>query len=221
MSNAIRRKLYLVSLLVPGLILLLVMSARGQVPTQGPPCVPATGNLQAYAAKLDRVWGTRTNLLVCDGARVPFGSNARPGVVYFVPQQARDLGFDSLGIIYIIAHEWGHQVQAQRLGMGNAFVSNQMKEFQADCLAGYFIGAVLPFSPDTERKLIADAGAIGDDRVIHDVRLSGPLGNVIDQYGMASAHGNGKGRAYYVQVGYRDGRQRGVVSCAVIMPNLR
>src|SRR6266478_2806924 len=63
-------------------------SARGQAASPQPPCVPASGDLHTYAARLDRVWGTRTTLLMCDGARVPFGSNPKPGTVYFVPQQA-------------------------------------------------------------------------------------------------------------------------------------
>jgi len=63
------------------------------------------------------MWGTRTALLVCDGPNVKFGSHAKPGTVYFVPKEARDHGLDGLGIVYIIAHEWGHQVQFQRLGM--------------------------------------------------------------------------------------------------------
>ncbi len=166
--------------------------------------------------------GTRTTLLVCDGARVTFGSHATPGKVFFVPQQARDLDFDGLGIVYIIAHEWGHQVQFQRLRMQDAFtVFSQQKEFQADCLAGYFIGASLPYAVNTERRLTSFATAIGDDRIFHDARLSGPLGNVIDQYTKPGAHGNGQGRAAFLQTGYRDGRQRGIVSCAVITPNLR
>jgi predicted metalloprotease len=169
------------------------------------------------------MWGTRTALLICDGPNVKFGSHAQPGVVYFVPQQARQFGFDGLGIVYIIAHEWGHQVQSQRLGISTAFDSTQHKEFQADCLAGYFIGAALPYAPDTERRLMSAAGTIGDDRNLHNSLLSGPFGNVIDQYTSLDAHGNGQGRATNVQMGYRDGRQRerGIVSCAVITPNLR
>ena len=203
------------------LALFIVAPAAGQVPTQQPPCVPATGNLQSLAASLDRVWGTRTSLLVCDGARVRFGSQAKPGIVYFVPDQARALGFDGLGIVYIIAHEWGHQVQFQRLGIASAFTFSVNRELQADCLAGYFIGAKLPAAADTERRLIAAAAAIGDDRILHDVRLSGPLGGVIDQYTVPSAHGNAQGRSAFVQIGYRDGRKRDIVSCAVITPNLR
>ncbi len=198
----------------------IVAPAAGQVPTQQPPCVPATGNLQSLAASLDRVWGTRTTLLVCDGSRVPFGSQAKPGVVYFVPDQARALGFDSLGVVYIIAHEWGHQVQFQRQRIVNAFSFSQQREFNADCLAGYFIGAKLPAAPDTERRLMAAGAAIGDDRLLHDARLSGPFGNVIDQYMAPNPHGNAKGRAYFVQMGYRDGRKRDIVSCAIITPNL-
>jgi hypothetical protein len=198
-----------------------VAPAAGQVPTQQRPCVPATGDLQSLAARLDRVWSTRTTLLVCDGSRVPFGSQATPGVVYFVPDQARALGFDSLGVVYIIAHEWGHQVQFQRQRIANAFSFSQQREFNADCLAGYFIGATRPTASDTERRLMAAAAAIGDDRLLHDARLSGPFGNVIDQYLVPNAHGNAKGRAYFVQMGYRDGRQRGIVSCAVITPNLK
>ena len=203
------------------LALSIVAPAAGQVPTQQPPCVSATGNLQSLAASLDRVWGTRTTLLVCDGSRVPFGSQAKPGVVYFVPDQARALGFDSLGVVYIIAHEWGHQVQFQRQKIVNAFSFSQQREFNADCLAGYFIGAKLPPTPDTERRLMAAAAAIGDDRLLHDARLSGTFGNVIDQYMTPSAHGNAQGRAYFVQLGYRDGSKRSIVSCAVITPDLR
>jgi len=68
------------------------------------------------------------------------------------------------------------------------------------------------------------AASIGDDRILHDAGLSGTFGNVIDQYTHpADGHGNARGRAYYVQLGYQDGRQRerGIVSCAVITPNLR
>jgi len=135
--------------------------------------------------------------------------------VFFVPQQARDLRFDGVGIVYLVAHEWGHQVQFQRLGMQNAFTFNQQRELQADCLAGYFIGAILPYAADTERRLMSAAASIGDDRILHDARLSGPLGNVIDQF-TANPHSNAQGRASFVQVGYRDGRQRGIVSCAVV-----
>ena len=49
------------------------------------------------------------------------------------------------------------------------------------------------------------------------LNLSGPFGNVIDQYTIPGAHGNGQGRATSVQIGYQDGRQRErwIVSCAV------
>lgn len=208
-------------LVVAALALSAAAPAAGQAPNQRPPCVPATGNLQGLAASLDHVWGTRTALLVCDGARVTFGSQAKPGTVYFVPDQARALGFDSLGVLYIIAHEWGHQVQAQRLGIASAFTFSQQRELQADCLAGYFIGARLPPAPDTERRLMAAAAAIGDDRLLHDARLSGPFGNVIDQYATPNAHGNAQGRSTFVQMGYRDGRKRDIVSCAVVTPNLK
>jgi len=193
----------------------------GQVPAQQPPCVSATGNLQSLAASLDRVWGTRTTLLVCDGTRVPFGSQAKPGVVYFVPDQARALGFDSLGVAYIIAHEWGHQVQFQRQKIANAFSFTQQRELNADCLAGYFIGAKVSPSPNTERRLMAAAAAIGDDRLLHDVRLSGPFGNLVDQLATKNPHGNAQGRAYFAQVGFRDGSKHDIVSCAVVTPNLR
>ena len=151
------KSLLLISLLIPVSVVALVSAALGQGATPGPPCVSATGNLQAYATRLDHVWGTRTTLLVCDGARVPFGSHATPGRVFFVPQQARDLRFDGVGIVYLVAHEWGHQVQFQRLGMQNAFTFNQQRELQADCLAGYFIGAILPYAADTERRLMSAA----------------------------------------------------------------
>src|SRR5262249_36597446 len=146
-----RKTLLLKWFLIPTSFVALVTSL-GEGANPGPPCISASGDLQAYAARLDRVWGTRTTLLVCDGARVPFGSHATPGKVFFVPQQAQDLRFDGLGIVYLIAHEWGHQVQFQRLKIASAFDGTQQKEFQADCLAGYFIGAVLPYAADTERR---------------------------------------------------------------------
>lgn len=198
-----------------------VAPTAAQVANPQPACAPAAGNLKALGVRLDRVWGTRTEFLVCDGTRVTFGSQATPGTVYFVPDQAKALGFDSLGSLYIIAHEWGHQVQFQRQRIANAFNFNQQREFQADCLAGYFIGAVLPHAPDTERRLMAAAAAIGDDRILHDARLSGPFGNLIGQLTQPDSHGNAQGRAYFAQMGYRDGRQRGIVSCAVVTPNLR
>lgn len=87
--------------------------------------------------------------------------------MYFVPKEARDHGLDGLGIVYIIAHERGHQVQFQRLGMQNAFSFDQQIELQADCLAGYFIGATLPYAPDTERRLMSAAATLGDDHILH------------------------------------------------------
>ncbi len=200
------------------LVPVLATSVMGQVTNSQPACVPATGGLQTLAARLDHVWGTRTALLVCDGTRVKF--EAKPGTVYFVPDQARDLRFDNLGILYIVAHEWRHQVQFQRMGMANAFSFSQQKELQADCLAGYFIGAVTPYAPDTERRLMATAAAIGDDRILHNARLAGPFGNLVDQF-TPSPHGNAQSRADVIQIGHRDGRQRDIVSCAVVTPNLR
>jgi predicted metalloprotease len=76
-------------------------------------------------------------------------------------------------------------------------------------------------APDTERRLLSAAAAIGDDRILHSSRLSGPFGNLIDQFTTPSPHGNAQGRASFVQVGYRDGRQRGIVSCAIVTANLR
>jgi hypothetical protein len=221
MREAPRRTPCLLSLLISVLIAAQATSALGQVANSGPPCVAAPSNLQTIASRLNRVWGTRAGLLVCDGTRVPFGSQAKPGTVYFVPEQAHDLRFDGLGVLYIIAHEWGHQVQFQRLGMANMFNFSQQREFQADCLAGYFIGATLPYAPDTERRLMSAAAAIGDDRILHSSRLAGPFGNLIDQFTTSSPHGNAQGRASFVQVGYRDGRERGIVSCAIVTANLR
>jgi formylglycine-generating enzyme required for sulfatase activity len=184
--------------------LLFVPCATAQEADNRPPCVPATANLQALAERLNRFWGVRANLLVCDGERVKFGANATPGTVYFVPKEARDVGLDDeLGTAFIIAHEWGHQVQFERLRLQSAFSFNQQREFQADCLAGYFIGATFLYSPDTERRLMAATGALGEARGIHEPQFSGPLGNV---------------RAYYVQRGYRDGRQHGNVGCTGTTP---
>src|SRR5260370_19475158 len=162
----------LVSLAIPVFVLALVTSALGQAATTEPPCVSAAGDLQAHASRLDRMWGTRTALLVCDGARVTFGSHAKPGPVFFVPDQARSLGFDGLGIVYIIAHQWGHHVQFQRLGIQNAFTFNQQIELQADCFAGYFIGATLPYAPDTEPRLMSAAATLGADQILPRTPLS-------------------------------------------------
>jgi hypothetical protein len=70
---------------------------------------------------------------------------------------------------------------------------------------------------------MAAAETIGDDRIRHEARLSGPFGNIVDQYLAPNPHGNGQGRATNVRWDYRDGlqRERGIVSCAVITPNLR
>src|SRR5262245_8880855 len=130
MRKAPRNRPCVVGLLAPIVVFSLVTSVLGAT-DPGSPCVPASQSLQTYASRLDRFWGTRTTLLVCDGARVQFGSQARRGIVYFVPDQARDLNFDGLGIVYIIAHEWGHQVQSQRLGLQNAFSFTQHIELQA------------------------------------------------------------------------------------------
>jgi formylglycine-generating enzyme required for sulfatase activity len=189
--------------------LLFVPWSTGQERDSGSPCVPSTQHLQALAERLNRFWGVHADLLVCDGDRVKFGTHATPSGVYFVPKQAREIGLDDeVGTAYIIAHEWGHQVQFQRLRIESAFSLNSQREFQADCLAGYFIGATFPYSPDTERRLMGAVEAVGNDRTLHAQQLSGPLANV---------------RASYVREGYRDGRQRRVVGCKItnsIQPNL-
>src|SRR5262249_9838120 len=108
------------ALLLFGLLIVLFVNTPesfSQSTTDAPPCVPAPPNLQTYATALNRFWGTHANLLQCDGNRVVFGSSAKLGTVFFVPLQLEKLRFDGSGAVYILAHEWGHEVQFQRLSL--------------------------------------------------------------------------------------------------------
>ena len=126
----------------------------------------------------------------------------RHSIVEYVPEQARQLGFDGLGVSYIVPHEWGHEVQYQRVRDPVALLLGrqpgifpQATELQADCLAGYFIGATFGTTvPNIEARLMARAATIGDDRILHDQRLAGPLGNFLDVF-TPGPHGNGRNRA--------------------------
>jgi hypothetical protein len=191
---------------------------------QASPCSPVSEpHLKNLVVLLNKFWSTRAILTSCDGAQVSFGSRALPGIVEYVPEQARQLGFDNLGVTYIVAHEWGHEVQYQRVRDPVALLLGrqpgifpQARELQADCLAGYFIGKTFGTVPNIEARLMARAASIGDDRILHDQRLAGPLGNFLDVF-TPDAHGNGHNRAANIQQGFRLARQNAIAACGMPM----
>jgi predicted metalloprotease len=104
-----------------------------------------------------------------------------------------DLGEDAM--TFVLAHEWGHLVQA-RLGLLYEYPITVEKELAADCLAGDFFGALEEQVGMTDEEF---------NSVVSGLETFG------DQEGVpwtdASAHGTPVERAEALDVGFSDGTE--------------
>lgn len=137
------------------------------------------------------------NAYYCPGNQRVYYS---PNVVQWFPPRATA---SQLTVLWIIAHEFGHVVQA-RSGIWQArfwlrdgvskredLVYNRRAELQADCLSGAFVGSLATALGirDKQRDAIrAHANAWGDDVVTGDPNYEGD-------------HGSGANRAAWVLTG--------------------
>jgi predicted metalloprotease len=129
------------------------------------------------------------------------GEPSVPGNAYYCPdgnflawdEDLMQAGYTEIGdawVYLVIAHEWGHAIQAQ---LPDRFVSQRI-ELQADCLAGAALQGA------------ADQGLVriepGDDEEIAQT-----LEAVADDYRWTdeSSHGNARQRTAAFQGGVRDG----------------
>lgn len=142
-------------------------AARG-IPYRSPRIEAVSGPTPSACGELD-VW-------IAPGAYCP-----ADGTIYYVPEfftfAARAVG----EFTTVIAHEWGHHIQAQ-LGLD---VDPALYELQADCLGGAYLGAAEE----------ADALSPGD--------AAAGLG--LSQIAGSAIHGPGNLRAISFIGGYQDG----------------
>ena len=129
------------------------------------------------------------------------GEPSAPGNAFYCPsgnflawdEDLMRAGYTQIGdawVYLVIAHEWGHAIQAQ---LPDRFVSRAV-ELQADCLAG----AALQGAADQQLVRIEP----GDDEEIAQT-----LQAVADDYRWTdeSSHGNARQRTAAFQAGVRDG----------------
>ena len=70
----------------------------------------------------------------------------------------------AFGVAYVVAHEYGHNVQSE-LGIGRTQATSSQLELQADCFAGvfanseYYAGSLQPGDPE---RAISTASLVGD-----------------------------------------------------------
>lgn len=118
-------------------------------------CAPVSARSAAEMADVNRFWASNVALCGC-AADQPDCSNATAmtgGWIYasndFV-EGMRTSG-SNMPTQYIFAHEFGHELQ----GVFGVPSITQVKELQADCLAGYYLGSLSCRSLVTEADVVA------------------------------------------------------------------
>lgn len=93
---------------------------------------------------VDRFWGSQVSLCAC-GPDYPDACEAATahsgGWVYASNSFLAGLRTSGSGMpgAYVLAHEFGHEIQ----GVFGVPQTTQLKELQADCLAGYYLGSLV------------------------------------------------------------------------------
>jgi len=114
--------------------------------------------------------------------------------VNLFPRLHRDFG--GLAVPLVMAHEWGHAIQDRA---ENDFQADVLKELQADCFAGAWVGHVAEGNATTD---IAVRGGHLDLAMSAMLEFRDPVGTASDEQG---AHGSGFDRVTSFQAGFSDG----------------
>ncbi len=114
-------------------------------------CGAVSSRSAAEMADINRFWGSETALCAC-GPDQPDCSNAtamQGGWIYASNDFLEGLrsSGSNMPTQYVLAHEFGHEIQ----GVVGIPEIEQVKELQADCLAGYYLGSLVC------RGLVTDA----------------------------------------------------------------
>lgn len=126
-------------LLVMGLVLGALDPVFG---SQSAPCEPASGDYEIQQQRLNEFWKAVVRLCITDAG----GSRYHPSsqTVYLDLKQISSSRFTRniakghpILSWYVLAHEWGHHAQKRWI---DAATPALLRENQADCLAGYFLG---------------------------------------------------------------------------------
>jgi len=129
-----------------------------------------------------------------------------PGNAYYCPsgnflawdENLMRAGYTQIGdawVYLVIAHEWGHAIQAQ---LPERFVS-QAVELQADCLAGVWMSEIKRRLGDGEIEGALNAAAqIGDDTLQRRTQ-----GRVVPE---SFTHGSAQQRMRWLKRGYDTGK---------------
>ncbi len=113
--------------------------------------------------------------------------------VNLFPRLHRDFG--ELAVPLVMAHEWGHGIQDRA---ENDFQADVLKELQADCFAGAWVGYVAnEGDPDIKVR-----GGNLDQAMTAMLEFRDPVGTASDEQG---AHGSGFDRVTSLQAGFEGG----------------
>ena len=104
--------------------------------------------------------------------------------------------FGELSVPLVLAHEWGHGIQDRA---ENDFQPDVLKELQADCFAGSWVGHVAAGEATTDISL---RGGHLDQALSAMLEFRDPVGTASDEQG---AHGSGFDRVTSFQAGFTDG----------------
>jgi len=146
--------------------------------------------------KLPRCQGTR--LTYEDAAENAFYCYEDNFIAYddvsLFPRLFHDFG--ELSLPLVLAHEWGHAIQDRA---ENDFQPDVLKELQADCFAGSWVGHVADGEATTDISL---KGGHLDQALSAMLEFRDPVGTASDDQG---AHGSGFDRVVSFQTGFTDG----------------
>ena len=123
----------------------------------------------------------------------------RNNTIYITQQHLKmAYQYGDAALAYILAHEYAHAVQV----MGNSRLRNVTQiELQADCMAGYYMGAMpdVTFDLDDIKEIASIAYQVGDY-----------------EYNNRQHHGTPKQRAQAVIAGFQGSQtQSGIAACRV------
>jgi predicted metalloprotease len=113
--------------------------------------------------------------------------------VNLFPRLHRDFG--GLAVPLVMAHEWGHAIQDRA---ENDFQADVLKELQADCFAGAWVGHV---ANDGDSVIRVRGGNL-DQAITAILEFRDPVGTSADDQG---AHGSGFDRVTSLQAGFDGG----------------
>jgi uncharacterized protein len=186
----------------------IVTTVAAYVPLQAAELEPEVV-LNAVYQGLGRVDTTRANPKVRwnvrNGASSPCGRIGgslycpRNNTIYITQQHIKmAYQYGDAALAYILAHEYAHSVQV----MGNSRLRNVTQiELQADCMAGYYMGAMpdVTFDLDDIKEIASIAYQVGDY-----------------EYNNRQHHGTPKQRAQAVIAGFQGSQtQNGIAACRV------